>query len=74
LGRFRDLLLFLFEQREGFIDSLSETICCSWAATQVRRHHYVDLDTLAVRWPKEAMIMRLRARVVGNSRRARLVK
>jgi hypothetical protein len=49
LGRVRDLLLFLLEQRKGFIDSLSETTCCSRTATQVRRHHYLDLDTLAVR-------------------------
>jgi hypothetical protein len=33
------LARMLLEQRKGFIDGLSETTCCGWNATQVRRHH-----------------------------------
>ena len=49
MGRLRDLLLSLFEQCKGFIDSVSETNYCDWTATQVRRDHHVDFDTLAFR-------------------------
>jgi hypothetical protein len=48
LGRLRDLLLSLLEQRKGFIDDLSETACCGWTATQVRRYHDVDFDAFAL--------------------------
>jgi hypothetical protein len=49
VGRLRDLLLSLFEQRKDFIESFSEKDCSGWTATQVRRDHDVDFDALAFR-------------------------
>ena len=45
----RDVLLSLLKQRKGFIDSLSESGCCGWTATQVRRDRHVNFDTFALR-------------------------
>jgi hypothetical protein len=61
----RDLLLSLLEQRKDFIDSFSESDYCGWTATQVRRDHHVDFDTLALRQKRVCSQFDLNSAVVN---------